>query len=233
MSLTLGLALLLQSLLWSACAQSAHQSGQYLFDRLVSKDLRQQIDQNVSFTDLKESPASYEGRTIMLSGVILKARRAKERTEIEILHVPPESSFGPAGDRDESKGRFLAVQRDGRDPALFEAGNPVTVIGDVRGSEVRPMDEGEYAYPVVEVKQIVDWKNTMKHEYTGSGPYPYYGGYYGYYPYQYYPYWSPYGYAPYSFLPYYPYSSGGFGRTAPAPSPPPAGSIPPQFKRDE
>jgi outer membrane lipoprotein len=217
--------ILMPVLLFVSCAQSAHQSGQYLFDKLVPKDLRQQVDRDVSFTDLKESPSTYEGRTIMLSGVILNAKRAKTRTEIEVLQIPSDSSFIPSDERERSKGRFLAVQENGLDPATVETGTPLTVIGEVKGTTVRPLDDSEYTYPVLEIKQIVDWEKT---EYATYGGYPFYGGYY---PFTYYPYWRPYGLAPYGYYPYYPFAFG-FGSSRPAPSPPPAQAIPPQFESE-
>ncbi|MGH7233046.1 MAG: Slp family lipoprotein [Nitrospiraceae bacterium] len=225
---TLFLRVLILVTILSACAQSAHQSGQYLFDRLVPKDLRQQVDPDVSFSDLRSSPSSYEGKVVMLNGVILGAKRARDRTEIEVLQIPSSSSFGPSENRSRSEGRFLAVQEgSGLDPAVVEEGNPVTVIGEVKESVVKSLDESQYAYPVLEIKQLVDWSKTMSSEYAGYGPHPYYGGYYGYYPYQYYPYWGPYRYAPYGL-----YRRGfGFSSPSPAPSPPPQGSIPPQFKK--
>ena len=226
--LRLRIVLLCCAGLLPACAQSAHQSGQYLFDRLVPEDLRGQVDTDVSFSDLKASPSAYDGKIVMLNGVILKAKRAKDRTEIEVLQVPSNTAFGPSQNRSRSEGRFLAVQEgSGLDPAVVEEGNPVTVIGEVKGSVVKSLDEGQYTYPVVEIKQLVDWQKTMSKEYAGYGPHPYYGGYYGYYPYQYYPYWGPYRYAPYGFYPY----GFGFSSPSPPPSPPPRGSIPPQFQK--
>jgi outer membrane lipoprotein len=226
-------ATLVYVLVFSACAQSAHQSGQYLFDRLVPKDLRQQVDRTVTFSELKESPSTYEGRVIMLSGVVLNAKRAKERTEIEVLQIPSNTSFGPSREREQSEGRFLAVQERGLDPAVVEEGSHITVIGEVKGTATKSLDEGTYTYPVLDIKQLVDWEKTMTPQYAGYGGFPFYGrGYAGYYPYQYYPYWGPYGYYPYGA--YYPYAFGLFrGPSGPAPAPPPSQSIPPQFQQEQ
>ena len=210
------------------CAQSAHQTGQYVFDKEVPKEIRRQVDWSVSFPELKAAPSAYEGRTVALGGVILGAKRAKDRTEIEVMQLPLERGFTPSGDRHSSQGRFLAVQADGLDPATIQEGTPVTVVGQVAGTVTKPLDESDYTYPVVEIQRLVDWAKAESPRYYGSASYPY-APYYGYYPYRFWgysPYWSPYG--PYS----HPYFFGP-SRAPSTPSLPPPSAIPPQFKKDD
>jgi outer membrane lipoprotein len=227
--------LVMQVLLVSACAQSAHQTGRYVIDRVVPTGLRSQVDETVSFSDLRNAPSQYEGRIIMLSGVVLNAKRAEDKTEIEILQTPTKSGM-PSADRSRSGGRFIAVDSGIVDPATVEKGSPVTVIGEVSGTMVKPMDEGHYTYPVVVVKQLVDWSQELTPRYAGYGPSPYYGGYYGPYGFSPYGYGGFYGYGPYGYAPYryYPFGYGFLnGRSLPTPTPPPAESIPPEFKKQE
>jgi hypothetical protein len=49
------------------------------------------------------------------------------------------------------------------DPATVPAGTLLTVIGVVTGSATRPLDESEYAYPVVEIKHLIDWNEAIPH----------------------------------------------------------------------
>lgn len=126
-------------------------------DRALSPDLREQIDRTIQFDQIRESPQSYAGRVVMWSGIALTARRAKDRTEIEILQLPREDGRPPVRDRTQSQGRFLAIHPEFLDPAKIEPGLPLTVVGEIKGSEIRPLDDGEYAFPVLELKQVVTW----------------------------------------------------------------------------
>ena len=211
------------------CARSAHQSGQAIFDEVLPPDLRKQADPNLQFTDLKANPDQHVGKVVMLSGIVLAAKRKKDYTEIELLQLPAQPGEPPTSNRSSSEGRFLAV-KEGLDPATVEVGHAATVIGQVKGKDVKMLDETEYTYPVVEAIQLVDWQKVQPRYGYGGYPYPYYGGYYGRgfgYPYGYggygYPYYGPfgYGYAPFGF------------RSAPAPSAPAPESVPPRFRRDD
>ena len=68
----------------------------------------------------------------MVSGIVLKSKRVKDRTEIEVLQIPTGSGAMPKKDRARSQGRFLAVKSgEFLDPAVVDAGTPVTVVGEV------------------------------------------------------------------------------------------------------
>jgi len=169
-----------------------------------------------------------------VSGIVLKGKRIKNHTEIEILQLPAGSGVVPSSDRTESQGRFIAVKEDFLDPATLPEGTPVTVVGEVKGAMTKMLDDAEYEYPVLEIKKLINWTRTLPPNYSGAAPYPYYGygsgpGFYGgfYRPNPYW--WGPFGYYPYG-GPYYPLL---FGNPSPAPSRPPPESIPPQFKKRE
>jgi outer membrane lipoprotein len=186
--------------------------------------LEEQVDTSVTFADLKAAADSYIGRIVTVGGIVLTAKRTKDQTEIEILQLPTTGGSVSAKDRLRSEGRFLAVRIEFLDPASVPAGTPITVIGAVRGSTKRLLDESEYSYPILEIKHLIDW-NTVASQDSGSGPAAFYGPYYP--PFGY---WgSPYGYYPFGGRPY-PY----FIQPRPSPPPPlspPPGSIPPRFRR--
>jgi outer membrane lipoprotein len=226
----------LSVVLLEGCAESAHQSGQYIFDEVLPRELRSQVDRDVNFQDLRTAPEQYQDKVVMLSGIVLQAKRVKDRTEVEVLQLPAEPGEPPTANRTSSQGRFLMV-KDDMDPATVEPGHPVTVIGQVKGKATKLLDETEYTYPVVEIKHLVDWEKMGPRYAGGYAPYGYYGGPYyrrgffgGYYPYD--PFYSfgPYGYG-YGPFGYYPYFGPGFGSGGSAPSPPPAQSVPPEFRK--
>jgi outer membrane lipoprotein len=136
-------------LLASACAGS----------KVIPAELEEQIDSSVSFRDIQASPQSMQGRTVLLGGEVLGARRVQEGVELEMLQLPVKGDDPPTERRTESQGRFLATDRAAGDPASFPAGTKVTLVGTVAGEETRRLDESTYRYPVVEVKHLYVWSD--------------------------------------------------------------------------
>jgi outer membrane lipoprotein len=187
----------------------------------VPPELEQQIDHSVTFADLRAAPAEYIGRVVTVGGIVIASKRTKEQTEIEILQLPTKGGEVSAKDRLRSEGRFIAVREEFLDPASVPPGTPVTIIGVVKGSATRPLDESEYLYPVLDIKHVIDW-NTVASGDSGGGAAAYYGPYYppyGYWgaPYGYYPYWG----MPYPFM----------APSRPSPPPPPPTNIHPRLRR--
>ena len=135
------------ALLASACSGS----------KVIPPELEQQIDSSISFRDIQASPQAVQGRTVLLGGEVLGARRMQDGVELEVLQVPVKGDDPPSSRRTDSQGRFLALERAGRDPASFSPGTPVTIIGSVTGEETRPLDESTYRYPTVDVKHLYVW----------------------------------------------------------------------------
>lgn len=224
------------------CAKSAHQTGQDLLETLIPSDVMAQVDQSVTFSDLRSSPSTYIGRTVMFSGLALKSQRVKDRTEIEVLQLPTETNMTPADRKSKSEGRFLAVQSEGfLDPAVIEKGTPLTVVGQVTGATTKPLDEGEYVYPVLDIRHLVDWDDVRSRDRNGAygggygGYYGRYGSDYGPWSSWYYgfgsPFYGPYGWYPYSY--YGPYYAFPRGYSVPAHPAPPPSSVPPQFRKNQ
>ena len=170
------------ALLASGCAESAHQTGQARLEKLIPADLMAKVDETVSFTDLRSTPSSYVGRTVMLSGLVLNARLLKGGTEIEILQLPTETGPTPSDQRTRSEGRFLAVHsKEFLDPAIIERDSPLTVVGEVKGTTTKPLDEGLYDYPVLDVHQLISWNDIRRREQEAEDDLDYYGRYGGSY----------------------------------------------------
>jgi outer membrane lipoprotein len=229
-------------LMVAGCAKSAHQTGQDMLDTLIPPPLMAQVDRSVSFQDLRSSPNSYIGRTLLLGGTALKSQRVKDRTEIEIMQLPVVAKSMPSDQHIQSEGRFIAVQSESfLDPAIIERGFPLTVVGEVKGAVTKQLDESEYQYPVLEIKHLINWYELRSRERSrGYGRYGYGGyGYPGYGPYGYGPWgyggYGSYGsplYGPFGYGGLYPYPYyGGFSSPAPSPPPPPPSSMPPQFRK--
>jgi outer membrane lipoprotein len=126
--------------------------------QVIPKELEGQIDRNVSFLQLKESPTPHTGRLVVLGGEVLAAKRGNESTRIEVLQIPLDSSLEPVQDRTASQGRFLAVQKEFLDPATVPPGTLVTIIGEVVGTTTLPIDDIQYTYPTVAVRHVKVWE---------------------------------------------------------------------------
>ncbi|HSA85672.1 MAG TPA: Slp family lipoprotein [Nitrospira sp.] len=214
----------------SACAESVHQVQRTAESLGIPLELENEIDRSVRFADLQQAPSEYVGRTVMLGGTVIKGKRTKEGTELEVLQRPTGEEGKLTEDRLRSEGRFLAVQETFLDPATFPQGTPITVIGTVKGVTTRRLDESDYVYPVLEVKHVIDWKTVASQNRDRS---LYYGSYYppyglgGFYPYGAYPYsyWG----GPGFYRPYPYYFGPGFS-PGPSSPPPPPPSVSPRLR---
>lgn len=185
------------AMILSACAESMHQVQRDTDLLGIPLGLESEIDSTVSFADLKRSPGEYVGRTVMIGGNVIKAKRGESGTELEVLQLPTAREGGVSEERLKSEGRFLAVRQQFLDPASLPQGTPITVIGTVTGETTRQLDESDYTYPILEVKHIIDWNTVASQRRRDRNPY--YGAYYPPYDYGwggYYPrssWWGPFG----------------------------------------
>jgi outer membrane lipoprotein len=146
--------------------------------------------QALTFLQVKTAPDSLKGQAVVFGGVVLTARRLKDGTRIEILQLPLDRSTRPGYDLTQSQGRFIALQREFLDPATLPPGTRVTVTGEVSGSITLPLDETDYTYPVIDIKQLHAWARSeyvAPYIYPYMGPGTYWGPYWG-------PYWRPWPY---------------------------------------
>ena len=137
---------------------------------VIPETLEPQIDNAVTFNQIVESPDSYRGKVVVLGGEILKAKALKGGTQLEVLQLPLDSDQEPVTDRMESRGRFLAVQKEFLDPATIAEGTRVTVVGEVTGSTVDKMDEADYRFPTLDVKHLHRWDAKRAEERSPPGP---------------------------------------------------------------
>ena len=140
--------------------------------------------QTLTFQQVTAAPGSLKGQAAVFGGNVLSGRRLKDGTRIEILQLPLDRSTRPGYDLTQSQGRFIAFQREFLDPATIPPGTRVTVTGEISGSITLPLDETDYTYPVITIKQLRVWAKSEEvapriRPYMGPGPY------WG-------PYWSPY-----------------------------------------
>jgi starvation-inducible outer membrane lipoprotein len=146
------------ALLASACSGS----------KVIPPEWEKQIDSSVSLRDIQASPQALQGRTVLLGGEVLGARRVQDGVELEVLQLPVKDDDPPSERRTESEGRFFAIDRSAGDPASFPPGTKVTLVGVVAGEETRRLDESTYRYPIVEVKHLYVWSEDAYRERSGN-----------------------------------------------------------------
>ena len=123
---------------------------------IISKQLRQQAAEGPSFSEIISDPEGYRGKVVILSGVIVSSKNAREGTLLEILQKPSDRRGKPK-DVDESGGRFLALYQGYLDVAIYRPGRKVTIGGEISGKRVLPLGEINYTYPLITVKEIYLW----------------------------------------------------------------------------
>jgi len=156
--------------------------------QVIPDHLKQQVNPFVTYPDIRRDPSRAVGQTVVLGGEVLHATRYPDRTRIEILQMPLSQDCVPAGNRSSSQGRFMAFDQKGEivDPAILQEGTRVTIIGEVQAPVSEQLDESEYVYPTVAIRDMTIWD--LRAGVAPGGPLigPYWGGY-------------PYGVRPYTF----------------------------------
>ena len=140
---------------------------------VISREALDQVDQSIRFEQILEDPEAFEGRTVLLGGEIIETQNLLDKTLIIVVQRPLCYRDRPCAEGD-SEGRFIVSTPDFLDPAIYRAGRKITVVGSVKGKEVRPLGEIEYAYPVISEKEIYLWpseqdSSTQPRVYFGIG----------------------------------------------------------------
>ena len=128
------------------------------------------------------------GAQIRWGGTIAKVENRRDDTLIEIVERPLNGEGRPT-DGDRSSGRFLARIGGFVDPAVYESGREITVVGTLADAVTRKIGEYAYRFPVVDVAHHYLWPQRPVAAYPRYydpfwydpwypwGPYPWYPGY--------------------------------------------------------
>ncbi|MCA9500687.1 MAG: Slp family lipoprotein [Nitrospira sp.] len=149
-----------------------------------STDQEARVTPGVLFSHVVHDPSAHRGQIMKVGGVVLSAKRLVDRTEVMVLQIPLDNDSVPEWDRTKSEGRFTATQRTFLDPATFPQGTRVTIIGEVTGQASVRVDEEEKVYPVLAIQALKVWPMIPGNTYGYRpywGPYPYWGGNWGWY----------------------------------------------------
>lgn len=151
---------------------------------VIPEHLEGRVDRDLRYAEVKDNPDAYRGKLMLAGGKVLSAKRLKEGTRIEVLQIPLSSDLVPEEQKEESKGRFVAIDKEGTnivDPAVVEDDKLVTVVGEVLGTTTIKIGEVEQQVPELEIKHVTVWDRDRLRPYYGyRAPYAWgYGPYYG------------------------------------------------------
>lgn len=122
----------------------------------ISRQARSQVTYYGSFAALQTAPDEHVGKIVMLGGKIIETTGSETFSEITVLQLPLGRRDRPQ-DSDRSRGRYLVRSEQFLDPAIYQKGSRLTVVGRLSGSEVRSIGGFQYAYPLVEAIEIKLW----------------------------------------------------------------------------
>jgi len=128
---------------------------------VISERVLDEVNRNISFERLIKDPNSYQGQTVLLGGVIVKATHDPAGTLLEIYQTDIDWEKRPV-DIDVSGGRFLALYQGFLDSEIYKKGRKVTLAAVVAGQRTLKLGEIDYSYPFLLIKEIHLWKKEPK-----------------------------------------------------------------------
>ena len=142
------------------------------------------VVEDVSLAQVRSADDAYLGTTVRWGGVVTEVENKADKTWVFLVGRALKDNEKPDSDSP-SEGRFIASFDGFIDPLVYKAGRPLTVVGSIEGSTVRPIGEYEYQFPIVTVRDSHLWAEPVKTQviYAPAPIYDYY--YYHPYPYRY------------------------------------------------
>ena len=125
--------------------------------QVVSDQSLRLVDRRISFVELRQDPERFVGKYFLLGGGIVAVNNTNEGGELEVVQFRTDESGSIISTAD-SGGRFLAQSAGFLDPALYRPGFLVTLVGEVQGKIIMRLDELDYSYPVLAIREIHLWK---------------------------------------------------------------------------
>jgi len=127
----------------------------------ISKQSLSKVTYPGAFSDLQKTPDAYRGEVIMLGGKIVETNVSSTLSELTVLQLTLGNNGQPVN-LDQSDGRFLVQSKQFLDPAIYQKGMLLTIVGKLEGSKVRAIGGFDYAYPLVEPIEIKLWPKEMQ-----------------------------------------------------------------------
>jgi len=138
--------------------------------------------------EAQSSPALHRGKQVRWGGDILDVVNKAQSTEVEVFGRPLFDNAEPRPDGGEGV-RFIAVVPGFLDPADYQQGKRLTVLGRLDGVREQAVGDYPYPYPLVDAEAHHLWPEYVEPPVPAGWSYPYYDPW-G-------PWWGPYRRWPY------------------------------------
>jgi outer membrane lipoprotein len=122
----------------------------------ISRQSRSKVTYTGTFSELQKTPDAYKDEIIMLGGKILETNVSSTLSELTVLQLALDNNVRPVN-LDQSHGRFLVQSKEFLDPAIYQKGILLTLVGKLKGSEARAIGGFDYVYPLIEPIEIKLW----------------------------------------------------------------------------
>lgn len=109
----------------------------------------------ITVRDAQAAPR--EGVAVRWGGTLVGTRPGKDQTCFEIASFELDCSARPRPS-DDSPGRFIACAPGFFDPAVYQPGREVTVVGALNGTAQGRVGDYEYTYPRVDAAAVHLWR---------------------------------------------------------------------------
>lgn len=168
----------MRTLVWFILAMALMLQG---CSTIISEQSRKLVDTDATFLQIRESPDLFIGKHVMLGGRIAGVKNAPEGTQIEVVQFDLTWNGYPKG-KFISSGRFLATSTEFLDRMIFREGMLITLVGEIKGKTKLRLDEMEYIYPVIAMREWYLWRDSEwdNRSYLPPSAPPYNPYYYGY-----------------------------------------------------
>ena len=140
---------------------------------VISDRSRAMVDPSVTYPLLHQNPEQFKGRYVLVGGAIASVTNRPEGGQLEVVQLPVDRQGMPE-DTFNTGGRFLAMSDRFLDPLVFKEGKRVTIVGEVTGVRVKTLDQVNYRYPEIGIREVYVWRPEEVERQNYSQPYPYY-----------------------------------------------------------
>jgi outer membrane lipoprotein len=127
----------------------------------ISRESRLKVTYTGTFSELQKTPETYTDEIIMVGGKIIETRVSSDLSELVVLQFELDNNGQPVN-LDQSNGRFIVRSKQFLDPAVYQKATLISLVGKLKGSEVRAVGGFDYVYPLVEAIEIKLWPDEIQ-----------------------------------------------------------------------
>ena len=109
-----------------------------------------------TFSELQENPDRFIDEIVIFGGKIIETKTTPDSSELVVLQMPLDNNNRPQN-LDQSKGRFLVRSELFLDPAIYQKGALISIVGIMKGSQTRTIGGFNYVYPLLQAIEIKLW----------------------------------------------------------------------------